>query len=208
LTALFNFKSQFSKGYDYNLPQWDSISTSEFLSPAYFILAAGMEYRKGSNFTMFLSPVAARITYANEKYTLRNPEGAFGIERGKTARFELGAYFSGRYKIDITPKMMFKTRVDLYPNYLAKDKTDSLGNVVKKDNPGNIDIFCDNLFTWGVGKHVNLLLGATLIYDNDIPYEKTYVNEAGVEVPKNEPGGDLGWWQIKQLFSLGFEYKF
>lgn len=208
LTALFNFKSQFSNGYDYNLPRWDTLTTSEFLSPAYFILAAGMEYRKGSDLTLFLSPVAARVTYADEKYTLRNPEGAFGIENGKNMRFELGAYFSGRYKVDITPKMMYKTRLDLYSNYLAKDKKDSTGAVVKTDNPGNIDIFWDNLFTWKMGKHVGLIFGATLIYDNDIPYEKTYVDETGAIVPKNEPGTGLGWVQMKQLFTLGFEYKF
>ena len=97
----------------------------------------------------------------------------------------------------------------MYSNYLAKDKKDSTGTVVvKKDNPGNIDIFWDNLFTWKMGKHVNLLLGATMIYDNDIPYETTYVDETGATVPKNEPGSGLGWWQVKQLFTLGFEYKF
>ncbi len=208
LTGLFNFKSQFTQGYDYDLPRWDTMPTSDFMSPAYFIGAAGIEYRKGNNLTLFLSPVAARLTTADKKYTLRDPEGAFGVAYGETTRFELGAYFSGRYTVDISKKMVYKTRVDLYSNYLAKDYTDTLGNVVKEDNPGNIDILWDNLFSYKVNKSISIAIGATFIYDNDLPYETTYVDENGVTQEKDEPGSDLGWTQIKQIMTLGFQYKF
>jgi hypothetical protein len=208
LTGLFNFKSQFTKGYDYNAPNWDSFSTSKFLSPAYFILAAGIEYREGSNLQLFLSPVAARVTLVNDRYTLLNPEGAYGVAYGKTSRFEVGAYFSGRYQVNITKQLMYKTRVDLYSNYLAKNRTDSMGVVVKKDNPGNIDVLWDNLFSLSISKHFNVALSATVIYDNDIPYEKNYIDANGVETPKNEPGEGLGWIQLKQTFTLGIQYKF
>ncbi len=208
-TTLFNFKSQFTKGYDYEAPEWDTFSTSNFLSPAYFILAPGIEYRKGSNLSLFLSPIAGRITVASKYYTMRSPEGAFGIENGKNMRFEFGAYFSGRYVVDITENMTFKTRLDLYSNYLAKDYTDSTGKVVKKDNPGNVDVLWDNLFAWKLSKYFSLTLGGTFIYDNDIPYVTTTTNPAtGQEVQKDEPGMGLGWWQVKQVFTIGFQYKF
>jgi hypothetical protein len=81
--------------------------------------------------------------------------------------------------------------------------------VVKKDNPGNIDILFDNLFAWKIGKYVSLTLGATMIYDNDIPYKRTKTDPvSGLEVPKDEPGEGLGWVQMKQLFTVGFIYKF
>lgn len=208
ITGLFNFKSQFSKAYDYSAPNWDTFSTSRFLSPAYLTLAVGLEYRKGSNLSLFLSPVAARLTLVDKYYTVRAPEGAFGVENGKNMRFEVGAYFSGRYMIDITKNLSFKTRLDLYSNYLAKNAKDSTGAIVKKDNPGNIDVLFDNLFAWKVGKYVSLTLGATMIYDNDIPYKKTYLDELGNEVPKDDPGKDLGWIQLKQIFTVGFIYKF
>lgn len=208
-TTLFNFKSQFTKGYDYDDPNFDTFSTSDFLSPAYFILAPGIEYRKGTNLSLFLSPIAGRLTTASLYYTTKSPEGAFGVENGKTTRLELGAYFSGRYTVDITENMTFKTRVDLYSNYLAKDYTDSVGNVVKEDNPSNIDVLWDNLFSWKLAKYFSVTLGATFIYDNDIPFETTEVDPVtGQDVPKDEPGVGLGWWQIKQTFSLGFQYKF
>jgi hypothetical protein len=208
ITGLLNFKSQFSKAYDYSVPGWDTLSTSRFFSPAYITLAAGIEYRRGSNLSLFLSPVAARLTYVDRYYTERVPEGAFGVEFGKTTRLEFGAYFSGRYMVDITKNINFKTRLDLYANYLAKDSKDSLGVVVKKDNPGNVDVLFDNLLAWKVGKFVSLTLGATMIYDNDVPWPKTYINEAGQEVLKDEPGAGLGWLQMKQIFTVGFIYKF
>lgn len=209
LTTLFNFKSQFTKGFDYSVPGWDTFSTSKFLSPAYFTLALGIEYRKGTDLSLFLSPAAARLTVADAYYTSMTGKGAFGIDSGKTSRFEFGAYFSGRYIANISKNISYKTRLDMYTNYLAKNTINSAGVIVKKDNPGNIDILWDNLFLMKMSRFFTLSLGATFIYDNDIPYMSTYVDKAtGKEVAKNEPGKSLGWWQIKQIFTLGFLYKF
>lgn len=206
--VLFNFKSQFTKGYDYNIPNWDSFSTSNIFSPAYFTKALGIEYRK-ENLSLFLSPVATRVTIADKYYTLMYPEGAFGVKHGETSRFELGSYFTGRYTVEMNKRLLFKTRVDLYANYLAKDVKNELGEVVKKDNPGNIDLLWDNFFSWKMNKFLSLTLAATFIYDNDLPYHKTITDPStGIETKKDEPGEGLGWWQVKQLFSIGFEYRF
>lgn len=208
LTGLFNFKSQFTKGFDYKLPNFASQPTSEFLSPAYFTLAAGMEYRRGSDLSIFLSPVAGRLTLVDKEYTSRLPEGAYGVPYKEAHVLQLGAYFSGRYMTHITKNLIYKTRVDLYSNYLAKDKKDSDGKIVKRDNPGNIDILFDNLLSWKPAKHFALALGMTFIYDNDIPYLTNYKDAAGNMVPKTEPGKDMGWLQVKQIFTFGLEYKF
>lgn len=209
LTSLFNFKSQFTKGYDYTLPRWDTTSTSKFLSPAYFTIAEGIEYRKGSDISLFLSPLAGRLTLVDKYYTSQSPQGAFGVPYNKTSFAQLGAYFSGRYVLNINKNTVYKTRLDLYSNYLAKDTKDSTGKVVKKDNPGNISVLFDNLLSWKISKYLNVTLGATFIYDNNIPYSKTYIDKTtGLEVAKDDPGKDLGWLQIKQVFSLGLEYKF
>ena len=207
LTGLFNFKSQFTHGYDYSLPNWDSVSTSKFISPAYITTAIGFEYRKGSDVSLFLSPVAGRLTLVDRYYTLMNPQGAFGVPYGKNSFIQFGAYFSGRYVIEITKNMVFKTRLDLYSNYLAKDTKDSTGAVIKKDNPGNISLLFDNLFSWKISKYFNITLGATFIYDNNVPYIPTYV-ENGVVKQKNEPTNGLGWLQMKDVFTFGVGYNF
>jgi hypothetical protein len=207
-TTLFNFKSQFTKGYDYTRPNWDSFPTSKFMSPAYFTLAAGAEYREGSDISFFLSPLAGRLTTASRYYTDQSPQGAFGVAYNKTTYYQLGAYFSGRYVIQIKKNMVFKTRLDLYSDYLAKDTKDSTGKVIKRDNPGNISVLFDNLFSWKISKYFNITTGLTFIYDNNIPYSNTYVNSAGETVSKNVPGQGLGWLQTKQIFTFGMEYKF
>jgi hypothetical protein len=148
------------------------------------------------------------MTFVDKYYTIRTAAGAYGVENGKSIRMEVGAYFSGRYTVDITKNLNFKTRLDLYSNYLAKNVTDSTGAVVKKDNPGNVDVLFDNLFAWKVAKFVSLTLGGTFIYDNDIPYVDTYIDATGTAVKKDDPGAGLGWVQLKQIFTIGFIYKF
>ncbi len=209
LSGLLNFRTQFTQGYDYTLPDWKNVPTSDRFSPAYLTLALGIEYREGTHYSLFFSPVAARFTFADSYFTTRVPEGAFGIEFGKTSRFELGAYFSGRYQTEIDKKLLFKTRLDLYANYLAKDHKDAAGNVVKKDNPGNVDILWDNFFSYKLNKYMGVTIGVTTIYDNDLPYADTYQDtNTGATVKKEEPGMGFGWWQIKQLLSIGLEYRF
>jgi len=48
-----------------------------------------------------------------------------------------------------------------------------------------------------------------LIYDNDIPYQGTVTDETtGAQHAKDEPGRELGWWQLKQVLTIGLEYRF
>ena len=207
LTGLLNFKSQFTKGYDYSRPNWDTMATSRFLSPSYTTLALGLEYRRGEVISLFLSPLAGRLTTASKTYTTWAPEGAFGIPYGKTVRGELGAYFSGRYQVNLSKSLAFRTRLDLYANYLAKNKKDSLGNIIMHDNPGNVDIYCDNTLIFKPARHFSFTIGLTAIYDNDIPYSSTYADATGAQVKKNEPANQLGWWQIKQVLTFGLIFK-
>jgi hypothetical protein len=207
LTGLFNFRSQFTQGYDYKNPEWRNSSTSRFFSPAYFTLAPGLELRKGTNISLFLSPAAARLTCVDRFYTDRDPKGAFGVDNGKTTRFEFGAYLSARYQVNINKNISFRSRLDLYTNYLAKDSKDSLGNVLRRDNPGNIMVLSDNLFSYKVGKHISITLGMVFIYDHAVPYESTFTDASGIVQDKKEPMPGLGWLQVKQNLNFGLEYK-
>lgn len=210
LTALFNAKSQFTKGYNYDAPSWDTFSTSSLLSPLYMTFAPGIEYRKGSQISIFASPAAVRTTFVSRYYTDRDPAGAFGVENGKSFRFELGAYVTARYVKEISKNITYRSRVDLYSNYLAKNTFDKSGVLVKKDNPGNIDILLDNFISFKFYKYFSVNFGIVAIYDNDVPYDRTYTDATGATLPKDEPKAmkDLGWWQIKQVLSFGFNYKF
>lgn len=209
LAALLNFRTQFTYGYDYNNPEWERVPTSSALSPGYLTFALGMEYRRGNALSLFYSPLALRFTFADRLYTTRYAAGAFGIPYGETSRTELGSYFTGRYLHEFSKSVLFRTRLDLYMNYLAKDKTDSLGNVVAHDNPWNIDVFWDNLLTVKLSKYLTMTVALTTIYDNDIPYQDKFLDpDTGNMIPKEEPAEGLGWWQVKEVVSFGFAYKF
>jgi len=196
-TVLLNAKSQFTKGYNYDVPFWTENPTSGFLSPLYVTAAPGIEYRKGSQFSLFYSPAAMRMTFASKKYTELTEAGNFGIPYKKNFRFEIGSYLTMRYTKDITTGLTYIGRFDLYSNYLAKDRY--LENVlVQKDNPGNIDILWDNVLTYKFMKYFSANIGFLAIYDNDIPYVRN----------PDDPTKGLGWWQLKQFFGLGFNYKF
>ncbi|HLU17192.1 MAG TPA: DUF3078 domain-containing protein [Edaphocola sp.] len=208
VTAILNARTQFSKGYsnvDYAVPNWREFSTSRFLSPLYVLLSPGIEYRRGEELSVFFSPVAARATFVDKYYTSQNPEGAFGVLNGKSARVELGAYFSARYVKDLAKNLSYRGRLDLYTNYLAKDIKDETGTVIKKDSPANIDVLFDNVFSYKFFKYFSANLELTAMYDNDYPYNPP-VDANGNKISR--PMDFLGWWQINQRFSLGFIYNF
>lgn len=207
-TTLLNAKTQFTKAYDYNVPQWDTFSISKFLSPLYITLAPGIEYRKGSQISVFYSPASARLTFVDRYYTDRFAEGMYGVANGKNMRFELGSYLTARYVKEFNANISFRSRLDLYCNYLAKDAKDATGVIVKKDNPGNIDIMLDNFVAFKFFKYFSVNVGVVAIYDNDVPYNKFIEVPGSAPIAKNEPYTDLGWWQIKQFINFGFNYKF
>lgn len=196
-TSLFNAKTQLSMAYNYELENWKDTPISSPFSPIYFTLAPGIEYRKGSEFTLFFSPAAMRGTMASRRYTTANPEGAFGVPYDKVFRFEIGSYLTTRYTKDITSDISYNGRFDLFSNYLATDQYLD-GVLVKEDSPSNIDIFWDNNFSYKFYKYFSINFGLLAIYDNDVPYITV----------ENDPAKGLGWWQVKQYINFGFNYKF
>lgn len=205
-TGLFRFQSQFSKGFDYAKPGWENAPISEFMSPGYFTLALGTEFRPSDNFSIFFSPLASKLTVVKSNYTLFGT--AFGVEKGKTTRLELGAYVSTRYKTNLGKNILYNTRLDLYSNYLAKNTRMPAG-YIRKDNPGNIDVLWDNFFAIKISKFIGAGLGFTIVYDNDQPGK--YTRSSGLKYPDGtlvmDKYGPLGWTQLKQVFNLGFSYK-
>ena len=209
LVGLVNFKSQFTKGYDYSTPDWAKNPISDFFSPAYVTAGIGAEYKKGEDLVLIVSPIAAREIFSSARYTSLSSSGAFGIDSGKTSSFEFGAYFSGSFKKNFSKNLVFTTRLDLYNDYLAKNTVASDGRVVKRDNPGNIQAYWANLLVLKSYKNISTTVGLTIGYNNNIPYSNTYLDKTtNTIVNKNQPGENLGWLQVSQIFVLGVAYKF
>ncbi len=187
LTGLARLQTQFSKGFNYADPNFETVNNgqgiSNFLSPLYITLAVGANYRPSENFSIFFSPAAARMILADDVYT-QGVNGAFGIPQNESFVFQFGAYLTALYSTKLTENIDYRTRLDLYSNYLK--------------DPQNVDILWDNLLAMKLNKYIGASLGVTMVYDHDIPGQRNAEGDLGA----------LGWTQLKQILNVGFNYKF
>lgn len=161
LSLVGGFRTQFLDGFSY--PN-DSVRVSTFMAPGYINLALGIDYTPNDNFSMFLSPLATKMTIVNDK-TLADA-GAFGVQNatfnefgdvvsaGNRFRGEFGAYFRLTYNKELVKNINFKSKLELFSNYA--------------ENPQNIDVNADVLWTFKVNSWFSASLNWTLIYDDDI----------------------------------------
>ncbi|MEO6288662.1 MAG: DUF3078 domain-containing protein [Ginsengibacter sp.] len=149
--ALFNFHSQFSKGYNYNSDGTKEI-LSNFLAPAYILLSIGLDYKPAEGLSIFVSPITSRWIIVTDD-TL-SAKGAYGVTPGKKAKNEIGAFASVTYIRDLSKIIAYNGRLDLFSNY--------------GHNPQNVDVMMNNMFTAKLSKLLNASLGLNLIYDDDV----------------------------------------
>jgi len=192
--GLFSFKTQMTPGYNY--PN-DSIIISDLLAPAYALFAVGMDYKPTDNLNLFISPLTGKFTYVNSEI-LAN-EGAFGvtpaeyddlgtlIKKGSKTRAEVGGYVRFSYKKELFENVTVDNKLDLFSNYL--------------NNPQNIDINWEVLISLKVNKFITATISTHLIYDDDIMIE---VDTNGDGTPDRKGPRT----QFKEVFAIGFSYKF
>jgi len=179
LTALFDFRSQFAPGYNY--PTADSrVLTSDLLAPAYALLSVGVMYKPNSNFSIFVSPITAReLIVHNDSLAA---QGAFGVDSGKTSRFEFGAYASIIYNTNLSKTASYSGRLDLFSDYL--------------NNPQDIALYMTNVLNVKVTSLVSMMLSLTMIYDDRIKSVKADGSYGGPAL------------QLQEVLGIGLAYKF
>lgn len=192
--GLVNFKTQMTPGYNY--PN-DSDKISDVFAPAYMLAAIGMDYKPTNDFNVFIAPLTGKYTIVNNQ--VMADVGAFGVDaatydtagnkltNGKKSRLELGGYLRMTYKKEVVKNVTFQTKLDLFSNYL--------------NNPGNIDVNWETLISMKVNKYISATINTHLIYDHDI----------NIAVDNNDDGiADASGprTQFKEIFGLGFSYKF
>lgn len=177
--ALFNFRTQFTPGYAYPA-DGPKVKTSNFLAPAYVLVSPNITYQPKDNFSISLSPATARWTIVNDDSL--SSVGAFGVDPGKKAKTEFGAFATVNYKAKISENASYQGRLDLFSNYLA--------------NPQNIDLYMTNVLLLKVTKLITVSLSVDMIYDDDV----TTIDKDG-----NARGPKL---QLKQLLGVGLAYRF
>ncbi|WP_298364205.1 DUF3078 domain-containing protein [uncultured Lutibacter sp.] len=154
-SILFNFKTQFTKGFKYSKDSNGKEIRTEytnFFSPATFLLGPGMLWEKTDNFKFNIAPATTKLVIVNRSFTL--PKNAyFGVEEGKNTRIELGFNASGRWKIDLMENVKMEQLLNLYANYL--------------EDPENIDIDYTMNISMKINSHLSTNLIFQTIYDDN-----------------------------------------
>lgn len=154
-----NFRTQFDKGYTFGENQEGDITrteTTNFLSPAYLQTGPGIMWKKRDELFINLAPATARLIFVDDKFTT-GPDYVdgeyFGLDAGKSLRFELGASLSGYAKFDLFDNVSMENTISFYSNYLEK--------------PGNIDLDYLMNMEMDINKYLTANILFQAIYDDN-----------------------------------------
>ena len=150
LSGLFNFRSQLFDGYSFSGS--NASFTSSFLSPAYIILSAGLDFKPNNTFSVFFSPLTSRTTLLLN--TKLSNLGSYGVPVGKKINRETGLFVTVNYNNNIASNITYKARADFFSNYYEK--------------PENINLYMTNMFTFKINKYFSASYSLDLIYDDKI----------------------------------------
>lgn len=163
-SLILNFKTQFTTGYKYSKDtNGKEIRTefTDFMSPANILLGPGMLWEKSKSFKFNIAPATAKLVLVDKEFTL--PKKAyFGVEEGKSTRFELGFNASGYLKFTLLENVTMEQILSLYSNYLEDTK--------------NIDLD----YTMNINMKVNKYLSTNFIFQtryDDNAYEGFQLRE-------------------------------
>jgi hypothetical protein len=154
-SAFVNFKTQFTKGYIYSKDENDAEIRTEytnFFSPAYLMFGPGIMYKKDDNLKVNFSPLTSKLTFVDKNFTL--PDDAyFGVEEGKSMRYELGFNASAYYKFGVVANVSFENILNLYSNYL--------------EDPQNVDLDYQLNIVLKINRFLSTNINFQTIYDDN-----------------------------------------
>ena len=148
-SGFLNFKTQMDSGFLVNSGVKTKIS--HFFSPAYLQVGPGMLWKRSDNLKVNIAPATSRLIYVDSQFT--QFKSAFGVEQGKTFRFEFGAALNGYYKINLMKNISMENILNLYSNYLEK--------------PQNVDVDYQMNLVMNVNKYISANLSMQAIYDDN-----------------------------------------
>ena len=146
-SAFLNFKTQFAD--DLNK---DTKGPTKFLSPGYVQFGPGMLWKKSDNLKVNIAPATSRLITVDKDLT--EPDKAyFGVEEGKSTRYELGASVGAYYKLDLMKNISMENILNLYSNYL--------------EDPQNVDLDYTMNLVMSVNDFISANLSYQTIYDDN-----------------------------------------
>ncbi|HNW67803.1 MAG TPA: DUF3078 domain-containing protein [Bacteroidales bacterium] len=184
LTVMANFKSHYSKGYEYTLDAnkvEQETYAYNWLSPSYSDLSIGVDWKPNEIFTVYLSPVAGRITTAADSLLRKK----YGVELDKSIKTELGATFKAGVNFARIKNFKVISVLTLFTPY--------------NKHFGKIDVDWDLAVSYQFLKVLNVTLGTSLKYYDAVSIMWTDKDE----VVHNSPRV-----QFREIIGLGIGYSF
>jgi Protein of unknown function (DUF3078) len=124
---------------------------SQLFSPAYIQFGPGMLWKKSDDLKVNFAPATSRFIFVDKQYTVGGT--SFGVDQGRTSRFEFGASISAKYKTTLMENITWENNLNLYSNYL--------------DTPQNIDINYQTAIVMKVNKYMSANFNLITIYDDN-----------------------------------------
>lgn len=196
-SANFNFRSQFSPGFEYSKStiekdgEKETITiakkVSKFLAPAYLSLGLGIDYKPGNgkDISVNFAPLTGNaVIVADTISTLR---AKYGNAKHEAVRWELGAQFKAALNKNVLKNMKVNTTLTLFSDYLNK--------------PQNIQVNWDLQITYVLNKYLTTGIRTNLIYDDNVLIATNKVNDKNETIMTKKV-------QLQEVFSVNFAYTF
>ena len=176
-----NFRTQMAPGYKFPNMK-DPISG--FMSPGYLTFSIGLDYKPNPNFSLFLSPLSSKTTFVKDTANI-NPVN-FGLEPGTKSLWEPGLIVKTLFKKKLAENINYETKGEFFNNYRYPFKKFAFD--------------WEQTLTMRVNHYINVMIMSELIYDYNVKFP---ILDADGKVIDRKPK-----WQFKELFTIGFNYKF
>ena len=213
-SANYDFKSQFTTGYDYKTPSVEGLEDmnrkdqighwkdarvlkSGFLAPAYTNLALGIDFVPTKWFSLNFAPVTGDLVIVKDEalrkaYSMPLKKEYEGVTENVPAdgsqysnvRFGFGAQLKMDAKVNINDNFSYSTQVVLFANYL--------------DIKHCPRINWDKRIDWKLAKYFSFTVTTNLIYDDTIMIK----NDKDIDKYKNGKARV----QFKESMAFGFTY--
>ena len=190
-SAIFDYKSQFDKGWTYEKVKVvndegveeeieEATLNSECWSPLYLTYTVGLDYQVCDNFMFYLSPFCGKTTVVLNDFL--SEQAAFGVDTCKHARSEFGWYFKLDAKYDIAKNISFATNLVLFNSY-------------KDGFMDEIDVDWNVIIAMQINKWLAFNVTSELVYDEDVKIVK-------------DDREYFSLTQFKNVMGLGLTFKF
>ena len=200
LTALGSFKTQYAFGYNYSQDELSPIS--QFMTPSYTDLSVGIDWKPNSIFTIYVSPIAGRITTATNDQLREKYFGADYYNKFldpatqicvRNYQAEFGASLKAGVNYAAIDNLKIISTVTVFTPYSAKP---------------HVDLDWDFSISYQFLKVLNVSLGTQLKYYDRVLFDKL---DPETKAPILNTDGTIAQGprvQFKTILGLGIGYSF